>query len=77
MTLINHSARYGPMPPFIRLDNEISAELETFLLDPKKVKSEITALTEQNERCIIRTWKKHFIATPTSDSSMSSLLADG
>ena len=34
----NHWAHYGPVPSIVRLDNETSAELETFLQDVKNVK---------------------------------------
>ena len=63
----NHWARYGPVPSIVRLDNETSAELETFLQDVKNVKTfqyfpPGNHRANRAERCIC-TWKNHFITT--------------
>jgi hypothetical protein len=62
-----HWSKYGPVPTIVRLDNETSADLETFLLVEKKVQSfqyfpPRNHRANRAERCI-RTWKNHFIAT--------------
>ncbi len=60
----DHWARYGPVPAIVRLDNETSAELETFLKDVKNLETfqYFPPGNHRAERCI-RTWKNHFIAT--------------
>ena len=67
-----HWSRYGPVPSIVRLDNESSHDLETFLLTEKKVTSfqyfpTGTHRANRAERCI-RTWKNHFIATLATTS---------
>ena len=66
-----HWSRYGSVPSFVRLDNETSHELETFLLNDKKVTFQYfptgTHRANRAERCI-RTWKNHFIATLATTS---------
>ena len=62
-----HWANYGPVPSFVRLDNETSADLENFSLVDKKVQS-FQYFPPRNHRAnraerYIRTWKNHFIAT--------------
>jgi len=67
-----HWSRYGHVPSFVRLDAETSADLETFLLDVKKVTFQYfptgTHRANRAERCI-RTWKNHFISTLATASS--------
>jgi hypothetical protein len=66
-----HWSRYGSVLSFARLDNETSHELETFLLNDKKVTFQYfptgTYRANRAERCI-RTWKNHFIATLATTS---------
>ncbi len=68
----DHWARYGPVPSIVRLDNETSVELETFLLEVKQVKTfqyfpQGNHRANRAERCI-RTWKNHFTATLATTS---------
>ena len=68
----DHWTHYGPVPSIVRLDNETSVELETFLLEVKKVESfqyfpPGNHRANRAERCI-RTWKNHFTATLATTS---------
>ena len=69
----DHWARYGPVPSIVRLDNETSVELETFLLEEVKQVKTFQYFPPGNhranraERCI-RTWKNHFTATLATTS---------